>query len=139
MKRILTGVAVGLILSVSFPAAAQEIATVSLERVGPAPTRPALLLPLYAATIALQAYDGYSTLAALRGGHVELNPVVGSMTARPAVFIAVKAATAAWSIYAAERLWKSGHRGQALATLAISNGIMAAVAMNNARILGSGR
>jgi hypothetical protein len=141
MKHIAAAITLGLLLSHSCPAAAQEIlstVTVTAERVALAPTtRPALLLPLYAGTIALQAYDGYSTLTAVHANGVELNPVVGGITGHPAMFIAVKGASAALSIYASERLWKTGHRGQAIATLLVTNAVMTAVAVNNARVLGS--
>ena len=43
------------------------------------------------------------------------------------------------SIYVAERLWRGHHRGQAIAMMVVSNGIMAAVAASNASIIRSQR
>ena len=48
---------------------------------------------------------------------------------------AVKGGVAFASIYVAERLWRTHHRGEAIAVMAVSSGVMAAVAANNAAIL----
>jgi hypothetical protein len=140
MARIAVGIALGMILCSAVPSLAQETdASAAVEPSNLMPERPGLLMPLYAGGVALQAFDIYSTMAQTRQGQTELNPLVHSMTLRPAIFIAVKGATTAWSIYTAERLWKAGHRHQAVATLIITNGIMTTVALNNARILRAGR
>jgi hypothetical protein len=39
-------------------------------------------------------------------------------------------------VYVAEQYWRSGHRTKAVLTMAIANGLMAAVAARNAQILG---
>jgi hypothetical protein len=98
-------------------------------------TRPTLLLPLYAGHIVLQGFDTYSTLAALQKRGVEQNPLVSGLTGSPAAFIAVKGGVTVLSIVAAERLWKSGHRVGAVAAIAVANGLMTAVAVNNANAL----
>jgi hypothetical protein len=140
MRRIVVGITLGMVLCSSRPSMAQETdVSAAVEQQSPMPPRPGLLMPLYVGGVALQVFDVYSTLAPMRQGQTELNPLVHSLTLRPAIFIAVKGATTAWSIYTAERLWKTGHRREAVATLIITNGIMTTVALNNARILGSGR
>jgi hypothetical protein len=52
----------------------------------------------------------------------------------PAFWVAKGGASLA-SILMAERLTKKRHRGQAIALMVVSNGIMAAVATSNARVL----
>jgi len=90
---------------------------------------------LYATLIGLQAYDGYSTNRGLKNGASEANAVFGPLSRNPAAVWAVKGGTAFASIYVAERLWRKHRRGQAIAVMVVSNGVMAAVAANNAAIL----
>ena len=90
---------------------------------------------LYVSLIGLQAYDGYSTSRGLRYGASEANTVLGSLANNPAALWTLKAGTASVSIYVAERLWRRRHRGQAIALMVVSNGIMAAVAASNASII----
>jgi hypothetical protein len=97
--------------------------------------RPAALPGLYAATIALQGYDAYSTLAARTAGARETNPLMQAAVKNPAVFVALKAGVATLSILAAERLWKDGHRVRAVVTMVVSNSVTAMVAANNASVL----
>ena len=98
--------------------------------------RPGALPAMYAASVALQGYDAYSTLTALKAGAVEANPMMKTITKSPAAFIALKAGTAALSIMAAENMWKSGHKAAAIGVMIASNVAMSYVAANNARILG---
>jgi Domain of unknown function (DUF5658) len=93
--------------------------------------RPSALRPLYAASVALQAWDAYSTLAGLKRGGVELNPVMAPATKNTAVFVALKGAVAAAAIFQAERMWRDHHRVRAVAFMAVSNAVMAVVAANN--------
>jgi hypothetical protein len=93
--------------------------------------RPSALRPLYAASVTLQVWDTYSTLTALSRGAKEANPVMGVATKNPVVFVAVKSAVAAASIYQAERMWRDHHRVRAVAFMAVSNAVMAAVGANN--------
>jgi hypothetical protein len=130
MRRALFIVMVSTLL---VPAAARA-ADETIQPV-PSPTRPALLLPLYAGNIVLEGFDTYSTLAALQKRGVEQNPLVAGLAGSPATFIAVKGGLTVLSIVAAERLWKSGHRVGAVAAVALANGMMAAVAINNASTL----
>jgi hypothetical protein len=101
------------------------------------PARPALLPALYAGSAALQAFDAYSTITALRRGATEANPMMQGVAGRPALFIGVKAAATAASIVAAERLWRQHHQIRAVVLMAVTNGFMAAVAAHNAQVLGS--
>jgi len=109
----------------------------------PGPVAPAVrgaVLPsMYATLIGLQAYDGYSTNQGLNRGASESNAILNAVTKYPAAVWAVKGGAAFASIYAAERLWRRHRRGQAIAVMAMSTGIMAVVAANNAAILRSQR
>jgi hypothetical protein len=105
----------------------------------PGPVAPAIrgsVLPsLYASLIGLQVYDGYSTNRGVKNGAAESNAILGLLTKHPAAVWAVKGGAAFASIYAAEHLWRGHHRGQAIAVMAVSTGIMAAVAASNASVL----
>jgi hypothetical protein len=101
----------------------------------PQPPRGAAIPALYVSLAALQAYDGWATLQGTKSGAREANglasPFAGSA---PAMWV-VKGSLTAGSILAAERLWKSRRRAQAIAVLALTNGIMAAVAARNTQVL----
>jgi hypothetical protein len=99
--------------------------------------RPAALPTLYVASAALQGYDAYSTLSAIRAGAVEANPVMQGVVKSPAAFVAVKASVTALSIMAAEKMWKRGNRFGAIGVMVASNVAMGLVAANNARVLAS--
>ena len=113
------------------PAAATTIVP---AQIGRAVTRPAILPALYASTVALQAYDVYSTKQALARGGRETNPLMQGVVGNSAAFIAVKAAVAAGTIVAAERLWKA-NKPAAIAVMVASNSVAAMVAARNARTL----
>ena len=97
-------------------------------------TRPAALPAFYASLAALQLFDGYSTTRALAGGAKEANPVMKGVVNKPVVFWSVKAAMAVAPALAAERMWKTNKAG-AIAVMVVSNGMMAAVAAHNAKML----
>jgi hypothetical protein len=99
--------------------------------------RPSLLPALYATSAALQGYDTYSTLSALKAGGREANPLMKGITKNPAAFVAMKAGVAAASIMAAEQLWKSHHRIGAIGMMIASNVMMGVVAKHNAGVLSS--
>ena len=105
----------------------------------PATVRPASLLPMYVALTGLQAYDGYSTLRGVGRGGSEQNPLVGGLAKQPAAFLTLKAVSTLTTIYAAEQLWRQHHRTQAVVLMAISNGVMVAVAARNASVIASQR
>src|SRR5438552_1761183 len=88
----------------------------------PTPSRPAMLMPLYLGNVALQTYDGYSTLRGGRQGLPEGNPLVGELAMRPAAFWAIKAASTATSILLTERLWRNHKAKQAVVVMIITNG-----------------
>ena len=97
--------------------------------------RPGLLIGMYAGSGLLQAYDTYSTLAGVKANKVELNPLMSEMVKNPPVFIAAKSAMTLVTIFAAEQLWRQGHPGKAIALMAVSNALMAAIAARNASVL----
>lgn len=97
--------------------------------------RPSLLPALYGTSAVLQGYDAYSTLAVLKHGGVEVNPVMKGITRHPAAFVGLKAGVTMMSIMAAERMWKNHNRVGAVLTMVASNSLMAMVAANNARVL----
>lgn len=90
---------------------------------------------LAAGQVGLQGYDVYSTLTGMKAGHVENNPMLRGMAGRPGTFIAVKVGLTATTIYAAERMWRNDHKKAAIVLLAVSNGLMTAVAVRNASVL----
>src|SRR5215211_7000815 len=83
-----------------------------------------LLTALYGGSAALQAFDAFSSLKALKGGAVEANPLMKGVVGNPGVFIGVKATVTAASILAAERMWRNNHKVAAIVMMAASNGIM---------------
>jgi hypothetical protein len=94
-----------------------------------------VLPTLYVGLIALEAYDGYSTSRGLKNGAVESNTLLRRLAANPTALWAVKGGATFVSIYMAERLWRKNHRGQAIALMVVTNGLMTAVAFNNASVL----
>jgi hypothetical protein len=98
----------------------------------PAVARPALLPALYASLGAMQAWDIYSTQAALRAGAREANPTMAPVAGHAGAMLAMKAATTAGTIVFAERLWKKNKVG-AIVMLVAVNGATAAVSMHNMR------
>ena len=99
------------------------------------PTRGAALPSLYAGLIALEAYDGYSTTRGLENGAVESNTLLRRLATNQAALWAVKGGATFVSIYMAERLWRRNRRGQAITLMIVTNGLMTAVAVNNASVL----
>jgi hypothetical protein len=95
----------------------------------------AALVSLHVGFAGFQAYDVYSTTKAIRLGAVEANPLMRKTVGSRAALIGVKVATTAGSIFAAERLWRDRHRVAAIALMAVSNGMMAAVAAHNASVI----
>ena len=100
------------------------------------PTRPAALPLMYASLVGLQAYDVYSTRTALGRGAYEANPIMGGVAGSTTGLVVAKAASTAGIIFIGERLWKK-NRVAAVVSVAIANGIVAAIAMNNAHTLNS--
>ena len=97
-------------------------------------SRPAILPALYASYAGLQAYDLYSTKAALARGGREANPCMQGVVKNSGTFAAVKIGAAAAGIIAAERMWKTNKVG-AIAMMVAANSVTAIVAARNARTL----
>lgn len=94
--------------------------------------RPAALQLLYGSYAALQIADVVSTRRALAAGATEANPLMKSAAGSSGAMLAVKAASAAGTIYLAERTWKK-HRTGAIVLMAVLNGVSAAIVAHNAR------
>lgn len=90
--------------------------------------RPVALPALYVTFAALQIADARSTFSAVGRSAQETNPLMGR--GNQATAWAVKAATAASTIYFAERLWKK-NRVAAIVLMAGINGSYAAIAVHN--------
>jgi hypothetical protein len=93
--------------------------------------RPKALPALYASFVGLEVMDGLSTSRGLATGAVEGNPIVRLAVEHPSTLWGVKAGAAAASIFAAERMWRHHHRGQAIAVMVASNAVMAVVGARN--------
>lgn len=89
-----------------------------------------LLRGLYVSFAALQMLDAASTVNALNHGAVEANPLMKGVASTPAALIAVKAATAASTIFVAERIAKKSRWG-AIATMIALNSVYAMVVSHN--------
>ena len=100
--------------------------------------RPAILPALYVSFGALQAWDVYTTSAALNSGAREANPMAAPFAGGSAKILALKAASTASTVFFVERLWKQNKIAAVVVMVAI-NGGTAAVAMNNAGIARRGR
>jgi len=83
----------------------------------------------------LNVYDGSSTTTALKLGAAEGNPMMAGIAGHPAALWAVKAGVTAGSIVVAERLWRQHRRAAAIGMMIVSNGLMAAVAAQNASVI----
>jgi hypothetical protein len=103
-------------------------------RVSP-PERGGLLPTLYVTLVGLQVYDGYSTSRGLKNGASESNPFMASIARHPGALWAAKGGASFVSIFMAERLWRQNRRGQAVAVMLLTNGLMTAVAASNRSIV----
>jgi Domain of unknown function (DUF5658) len=97
--------------------------------------RPSALMPLYVSLAALQVTDGVATEWGVNHGRIESNPAFMPFANTPAALWAVKGGVTAGAIYLSERLWRHGHRGEAIATMVVSNGILIGVTARNASVL----
>ena len=110
-----------------------------LPTAAPAPARGALLPSLYVSLAGLNAYDAVTTLKGISLGAKESNKAMSGVAGSPWAMVAVKSGVTTGSILVAERLWKSGHRGQAIGMMVASNAMMVFVGAHNSRVLGSQR
>jgi hypothetical protein len=99
------------------------------------PERPWPLPSLYTSSAFLQSYDAYLTLAALKRGASEVNPILKPISGDPVAFVAVKAGLTAASFVGAERLWKDDHRLSAVALMVASNAMLIIVTAHNNAVL----
>lgn len=94
---------------------------------------PNWLLPMHAATIALQALDAHSTFKVLDApGGYEANPVMSKLVGNRAAFIGLKAGAAAGLIYATHSTSKHS-RVRAVLTAAAVNTAYALIVTHNYR------
>ena len=93
--------------------------------------RPAALTPLYASLAALQLYDGFASMTGQTGSLGGPGGVTATTGGNVAALWAVKSATTVGTIVVADRLWKRKHRAEAIAVMAVTNGVMAAIAMRH--------
>jgi hypothetical protein len=100
-----------------------------------APSRGVALPILYGSYAVLQGYDAVNTLRGVGFGGVEANPMMAGPSRNAAAMWAIKGGVTAASIVASERLWRSHRRAEAIAVMAIANGVMAGVALHNASVL----
>jgi hypothetical protein len=98
-------------------------------------SRGALLPSLYVSLAALNAYDFASTRKGLALGATEANPTMKAVVGNSTSLLAVKALATAGTILTAEKLWKNHHKGQAIAVMLVSNGLMSAVAAHNGALV----
>ena len=116
-------------------APAQTIAPPPIAVVEPASRSASLrvLVPLYVSAAALQMMDVHSTRRALAVGHSEGNPVMAGIASNTAAFVAVKAATAATTIWVSEKLRKR-NRVAAIGLMIAVNAATAAVVAHNYQV-----
>ena len=108
-------------------------ASFKVSVVGTASQRPALLLPLYAMFIGVQAADGYFTWVGLRRHASEMNPIVGYASGSAFRLACVKAASSASTIFFTERLRRE-HPRRALAVTAAINGALSWIALHDSLV-----
>lgn len=96
----------------------------------------ATLKSLYASTAIMQGLDVHSTMAVLKHGGGEANPLMGGLVKNKAAFIGVKAAVAASTILAARQIGKR-NKVAAIVTLVAINSAYAFVVQHNYRVAGS--
>lgn len=124
---------VGLSFSgVAVAAAAEKEELRPMADYAPTVERPAILPALYATLGVMQAWDIYSTKAAMQAGAREANPTAAPFTGNAGSMLGLKVATTAGTIFFAERMWKKNKVG-AVIMLAAINGATAAVSMRNMR------
>ena len=96
----------------------------------------AALRSLYASTAIMQGLDVHSTMAVLKHGGGEANPIMGGLVKNKAAFIGVKAGVAAGTILAARQIGKR-NKVAAIVTLVAINSAYAFVVQHNYRVAGS--
>lgn len=106
----------------------------------PGATKRGGLLPaLYVSLAGLNAIDAYMTSRGIALGARESNGLMRGAAGSPAAMWAIKGGVTAGSILMSERLWRSGRKAEAIATMVASNALMAAVGARNGAVLASQR
>jgi uncharacterized protein DUF5658 len=93
-----------------------------------------VLVPLYISAATLQMLDVHSTHRALSSGYTEGNPMMAGIASNTAAFVAVKAATAATTIWVSEKLRKR-NRAAAIGLMVAVNVATATVVAHNYRVV----
>jgi len=88
------------------------------------------MAPFYGSTALLQILDFKSTMAVIKQGGYEANPLLKGVVGHPALFMGVKAAVAAASIYSASKLARH-NKVAAIATMVAMNSAYAMVVEHN--------
>lgn len=104
------------------------------RRVGRRMSDAAFMKRMYVSFALLQAADTGTTLASLRMGALEANPLLHRVSKNPAALIALKGGVAVGTIYTMERLRLKNPLAAAMAMAAV-NSTLAVVAVNNARVM----
>jgi hypothetical protein len=117
---------------VTAAAESRTITLTSSSNYQPQLTRPALLPALYVTLGGMQAWDLFSTSAAVKAGAREANPSAAPFANNTGSLLGLKLATTASTIFFAERAWKH-NRVAAVVMMAAINGATAVVAMQNVR------
>jgi hypothetical protein len=99
------------------------------------PARGALLPSLYVSLAGLNAYDAYTTTRGVARGAAESNGIMRGAAGSPAAVWVIKGGVTAGSILVSERLWRSGHRAQAIGMMLATNALMATVGARNNNVL----
>ena len=93
-----------------------------------------VLVPLYISAATLQMLDVHSTRRALSSGYTEGNPAMAGIASNTPAFVAVKAATAATTIWVSEKLRKR-NRAAAIGLMVAVNAVTATVVAHNYRVV----
>jgi hypothetical protein len=93
----------------------------------PSATTPTTVKALFGSYAVLQGLDLYSTSVALKAGAREANPLMQRSTGQA---VAIKAALGVTTYYMVNKMSKKNRKG-AIVTMAILNGVTAAVVANN--------
>jgi Domain of unknown function (DUF5658) len=116
-----------------------EVMPVSPLTVSGTTTRGSLLTSLYVSLAGLNAFDAYTTSKGIALGATESNGLMRGAAGSPAVMWAIKGGVTGGSILMSERLWRSGRRVEALATMVAANALMVAVGARNGAVLAGQR
>jgi hypothetical protein len=130
----------GIFLLAASARAADEVATdsgvVFKQKAAEHPSSRGAALPvLYGTLVGLQAYDGWSTVTAVKRGVVEANPAMSGVANSPGAMWAFKVGATSASIFAAETMWRRHRRAEAIATMLAVNGMMVVVAARNSSVM----